>query len=71
MEALFFPLVILGGFLFHTLWEAKSQYIFPYFVCMLPAAAMGLSEAAQSICRKTENRKKFQMVQEEKGTEDL
>ena len=71
MEALFFPLVILGGFLFHTLWEAKSQYIFPYFVCMLPVAAMGLSEAAQSICRKTEKRKKFQLVQEEKGTEDL
>ena len=33
MEQLFLPLVILGGFSFHTLWEAKSQYIFPYFVC--------------------------------------
>ena len=32
---LFLPMVILGGFFFHTIWEAKSQYIFPYFVCML------------------------------------
>lgn len=46
MEQLFLPLVILGGFFFHTLWEAKSQYIFPYFVCMLPCAAAGLAEAA-------------------------
>lgn len=47
MEQLFLPLVILGGFLFHTLWEAKSQYIFPYFVCLLPWAAAGLSQAAE------------------------
>ena len=40
---LFLPMVILGGFFFHTIWEAKSQYIFPYFVCMLPGAAAGLS----------------------------
>lgn len=46
MEQLLLPLVILGGFFFHTLWEAKSQYIFPYFVCMLPCAAAGLAEAA-------------------------
>lgn len=43
LTELFLPMVILGGFLFHTIWEAKSQYIFPYFVCMLPAAAAGLS----------------------------
>ena len=45
MEQLFLPLAVLGGFLFHTLWEAKSQYILPYFVCMLPCAAAGLAEA--------------------------
>ena len=42
LSELFLPMVILGGFLFHTIWEAKSQYIFPYFVCMLPGAAAGL-----------------------------
>ena len=41
---LFFALVILGGFVFHTLWEAKSQYIFPYFVILLPYGAAGISD---------------------------
>ena len=49
MEQLFLILVILGGFLFHTLWEAKSQYIFPYFVCMLPCAAVGISDALEAL----------------------
>ncbi len=43
LPELFLPMVILGGFFFHTIWEAKSQYIFPYFVCMLPGAAAGLA----------------------------
>ena len=49
MEQLFLPLVILGGFSFHTLWEAKSQYIFPYFVCLLPWAAAGLWRAGEDL----------------------
>lgn len=44
MEELFLLVVILGGFFFHTLWEAKSQYIFPYFVILLPYAAVGIYE---------------------------
>ncbi len=43
LTKLFLTMVILGGFFFHTIWEAKSQYIFPYFVCMLPGAAAGLN----------------------------
>ena len=53
MEQLFLPLVILGGFFFHTLWEAKSQYIFPYFVCLLPCAAAGLAEASDILKKRT------------------
>ena len=37
-------IVILGGILFHMLWEAKSRYVLPYFVMMLPMAAAGLAE---------------------------
>lgn len=37
---------IIGGFLFHMLWEAKGRYILPYFVAMLPMAAIGLSECS-------------------------
>lgn len=36
-------ITIIGGFLFHMLWEAKGRYILPYFVMMLPMAAVGLS----------------------------
>ncbi|WP_026669595.1 hypothetical protein [Butyrivibrio sp. AE3006] len=34
-------ITIIGGFLFHIMWEAKSQYTLPYFVLMLPMAAIG------------------------------
>ncbi len=35
-------LVLLGGLLYHLLFEAKSQYAMPYFVLILPIAAYGL-----------------------------
>ncbi len=41
-EQLLFPLIILGGFLFHMLWEAKSQYIISYFILLLPYGAAGI-----------------------------
>ena len=34
-------LVILGGILYHLLFEAKSQYALPYFVLMIPLASYG------------------------------
>lgn len=37
------PLIILGGLMYHLLFEAKSQYALPYFIMMLPVAACGLS----------------------------
>lgn len=40
--AMALPVIIIGGFLFHTLMEAKSQYIYPYMVYMMPLAARGL-----------------------------
>ena len=35
---------IFGGFLFSLLWEAKTRYVFPYFVMMLPYAALGIEQ---------------------------
>jgi len=46
-------LVVLGGLLYHLLFEAKSQYALPYFILMLPLAAYGFSQLFQAI----ENRK--------------
>ena len=34
-------LAILGGILYHLLSEAKSQYALPYFILMVPIAALG------------------------------
>lgn len=36
-------IAVFGGFLFSVLWEAKSRYVFPYFLLMLPCAAVGLT----------------------------
>ena len=36
------PMIVLGGLLYHLLFEAKSQYALPYFLLMLPIAAYGL-----------------------------
>jgi len=36
-------IVILGGFLFHMIWEGNSRYIFLYGLTMLPYTARGLS----------------------------
>lgn len=32
-------LYMTGGILFHTIWEGKSQYIYPYVFCLIPFAA--------------------------------
>ena len=39
--AVFFPLIILGGILYHLLGEAKSQYAVPYFIMMTGFAGYG------------------------------
>lgn len=46
MEYVLIPLIIIGGFLYHTLFEAKSQYIIPYFIMLIPLAADGVVSIA-------------------------
>lgn len=38
-------IAVLGGFLFHILWEANARYIFLYSLLLMPYAAYGLSLA--------------------------
>lgn len=49
-DSLILPMVFIGGFLFHLVWEAKGQYTLPYFVLLLPYTVMGYSAAARRIC---------------------
>lgn len=36
---------VLGGFLFHMIWEANSRYIFLYSLLLMPYAARGIARA--------------------------
>lgn len=47
-----FVIIFVGGFLFHTIWEAKCQYVMPYFILILPYAVMGYREMAARIGKK-------------------
>lgn len=46
------PLIILGGFMYHLLFEAKSQYALPYFILMLPLSAYGLGAMFEYLRKK-------------------
>ena len=49
MAALALPVTILGGTLYHLIFEAKAQYAYPYMVYMLPLAAIGLCRLEEGI----------------------
>lgn len=36
-----FAVIFIGGFAFHTFWEAKAQYTIVYFVTIIPMAVLG------------------------------
>ena len=42
-------MTLIGGFVFHMIWEAKGQYTLPYFVLLLPYTVMGYSRAAECV----------------------
>ena len=41
-------IAVIGGVLFHELWEAKSRYVLPYFIMMIPMAAAGLENLGEA-----------------------
>lgn len=41
LQELFFAVIFIGGFLFHTFWEAKSQYTMLYFLLLIPYMVRG------------------------------
>ncbi len=42
-------ITILGGFMWSVLGEAKTRYVFPYFIIMIPYAALGLCVVCNNI----------------------
>ncbi len=45
------PVAVLGGVLYHMLFEAKSQYQLPYFMLMIPFAIFGAAESIRALDR--------------------
>lgn len=43
LELILLVTIFLGGFCFHILWEAKSRYIIPYIVVLIPVASVMIS----------------------------
>ena len=43
-ETAVLPILFLGGFFYHEIFEAKSQYVMTYALWLLPLAAFGFSE---------------------------
>ena len=41
-EQILLILIFVGGFLFHIIWEAKSRYILPYVIILIPIMAIGI-----------------------------
>lgn len=59
-EVVLLFLIFLGGFFFHVLWEAKSRYIIPYYIILIPIASVGITaliNRAVDISRNKLNRK--------------
>ena len=55
---LILPVTVLGGFLYHMLFEAKAQYIYVYVFYMMPLAAQGLCAVEDAVRRVFIRRKK-------------
>ena len=53
-----YPLLIavFGGFLFSVLWEAKARYVYPYFLMMIPYAAMGIGTVSDGLWRRLDKK---------------
>lgn len=57
-ELVFLITIFIGGFLFHILWEAKSRYIIPYIIVLIPVATVKVKVTKEKINKILEKIKK-------------
>lgn len=43
INVIFLITIFIGGFAFHILWEAKSRYIIPYIIVLIPVASISIN----------------------------
>lgn len=48
----FIPITVFGGMLFSILWEAKTRYMFPYYLMIIILSAIGASHLVKIIIKK-------------------
>ncbi len=44
VNVIYLLLIFMGGFAFHIIWEAKSRYIIPYIVVLIPIASIEINK---------------------------
>lgn len=44
LDVIFLLTIFIGGFAFHILWEAKSRYIIPYIIVLMPIASIYINK---------------------------
>lgn len=44
LDLIFLLTIFIGGFSFHILWEAKSRYIIPYIITLIPIASINIQK---------------------------
>lgn len=54
---LFNAVLMIGAFVFFTFWEAKSQYVAPYYFVIIPYAVIGWKRLISVICQEINNGK--------------
>lgn len=47
-DVLLLLLVFIGGVLFHILWEAKSRYIIPYIIALIPLISINIRKSSKN-----------------------
>lgn len=53
-EMIILPAAVFGGVLYHMIYEAKSQYLLPYFILLIPFAVYGLIESVKALRKKSD-----------------
>lgn len=48
-EVIIIPVAVIGGFLYHTIFEAKSQYVLSYYILLIPFAVFGLYRLSKAM----------------------
>lgn len=49
LKQVILPIIFIGGFVFHILWETKAIYVIQYYFILLPYAALGINYTIEKL----------------------